>query len=186
MMDAAAPRVSQWTVALDRHEYVSTAGFDEIHAAVLAGLGRPDFAAFVERIDAIGNWDDFKAAVEAQAGSSGLLVFLELDIGSVIVRDPAAAAYRSVRIIAGNPVTMESMTRTTPGAAAFAPVTILVFEAADGVHLRYDTITSAEGGELSAEAAAIAQHLDEAVLTLLADAAGTVPIALRSEDGRSQ
>jgi hypothetical protein len=88
-----------------------------------------------------------------------------------VQRDPDAFAYRVVRVIAGNPVTMESMVRTSPAAGAFAPVTILIFERDDGVHLRYDTLTSAAAGQLSAEALVHAEMLDAAVLSLLRAAA---------------
>ncbi|MEI9954058.1 MAG: hypothetical protein WDO74_35050 [Pseudomonadota bacterium] len=155
------------TIALERHELISAKDFDEVLAAVHAGLGRPDFGAFNRQLSALDDWQAFKHAVAKQAGSSGLLIFLELDLGSVVARDPETPHYRIVRIIAGNHVTMESMVRTTPGAGAFAPVTLLIYERDDGVHLRYDTLTSAVYGELSAEAYRHAQDLDASVLSLL-------------------
>jgi uncharacterized protein (DUF302 family) len=159
------------TVALERHELISDKPFDEVLAAVHAGLGEVDFAAFQRRLALLGDWNAFQAAVAEQAGSSGLLVFLELDLGSVVARDPAAHGYRVVRVIAGNPVTMESMVRSSPAAGAYAPVTMLVFEREDGVHLRYDTLISAADGQLSAEARQHAAELDDAVLSLLRAAA---------------
>ncbi len=155
------------TIALERHEFISDKDFDEVLAALHAGLGRPDFGAFNRQLARLDDWESFKRAVAKQAGSSGLLIFLELDLGSVVARDPEAQHYRIVRIIAGNHVTMESMVRTTPGAGAFAPVTLLIYERDDGVHLRYDALTSAVHGELSVEAYRHAQDLDASVLTLL-------------------
>jgi uncharacterized protein (DUF302 family) len=98
---------------------------------------------------------------------AGLIVFLELDLGAVLDLDPQASGYKILRIIAGDPVTMGRMTRSTPAAGAFAPITVLVYEASDGVRIRYDTLTSAVGLELTDDAAAIARKLDEAVLDLL-------------------
>jgi len=159
------------TVALHRHEVISDRSFDDVLAAVHGGLGTPDFGALERRLEAIDDWIAYQAVVADQAGSSGLMVFLALDLGSVVQRDPDAFAYRVVRVIAGNPVTMESMVRTSPAAGAFAPVTILIFERDDGVHLRYDTLTSAAAGQLSAEALVHAEMLDAAVLSLLRAAA---------------
>jgi uncharacterized protein (DUF302 family) len=159
------------TVALERHEVISDKPFDDVLAAVRSGLGRVDFGAFQRRLASINDWKAFQAAVAEQAGTSGLMVFLELDLGSVVDRDPEAHGYRVVRVIAGNPVTMESMVRTSPAAGAFAPVTMLIFERDDGVHLRYDTLTSAADGELSSDARQHAEALDAAVLSLLHAAA---------------
>ena len=159
------------TVLVERHEFLSTRSFDEVLAAVHAGLGHPDFAALVHRLALETDWDSYQSAVAAETGTSGLMVFLELDLGGVVMRDPAGNRLREVRIIAGNPVTMSSLVRTSPEAGAFAPVTILVFERPDAVHLRYDTLYSSVGDDLDVEARARAKHLDESVLSLLAGAA---------------
>jgi uncharacterized protein (DUF302 family) len=159
------------TVAVERHDLVSRRAFHDVLSRVRAGLGTPDFPALAARLAGIADWAEFRRVVAAQAGSSGLMVFLELDLGGVVARDPEAEGFRSVRLIAGNPVTMESMVRTTPQAGAAAPVTILVFERPDGVHLRYDTAASIAGPELTEEARHRAAELDRAVLALLRSAA---------------
>jgi uncharacterized protein (DUF302 family) len=159
------------TIAVQRHDLVSSAPFDAVLRDVLAGLGRPDFPKFVEHLASIGPWPEYRDAVEAEAGSAGLMVFLQLDVGAVVTRNPEEPSYRSVRLIAGNPVTMSGMAGTAPVAAAFAPVTILVYEAADGVHLVYDTMTSSVP-DLAGHAADTARGLDAEVLGLLRSAAG--------------
>jgi uncharacterized protein (DUF302 family) len=159
------------TVAVERHDLVSSRSFHDVLSRVRAGLGAPDFAALTARLAGIRDWDEFRRVVAAQAGTSGLMIFLELDLGGVVARDPDATPFAAARIIAGNPVTMESMVRTTPQAGAAAPVTILVFERQDGVHLRYDTVASMCGAELTSDAARHAHDLDDAVLSLLESAA---------------
>jgi len=158
---------STWSVELERHEFIFNRRFDDALAAINEGLGHPHFAKFMKRIGAIEDWDGYRAAVTEEAGPAGLILFMELDMGSVIERDPEATGFHAVRIIAGNPVTMESMTRTTPAAGAFAPVTILLFEAKDGVHIRYDTLASAVGAEMTQAASIVARKLDLAVLQLI-------------------
>ena len=47
-----------------------------------------------------------------------------------------------MRFLIGNPLIMKEMAKHVPDAGAYAPVTILVDERADGVHLTYDKMTS--------------------------------------------
>jgi len=54
---------------------------------------------------------------------------------------------------------MKEMAKTVPDAASYAPITILVDERADGVHLSYDSIASL-----------IAPYGSQAALVLLVDA----------------
>ncbi|TGD84808.1 DUF302 domain-containing protein [Mycolicibacterium sp. CH28] len=159
-----------WTVPLQRHEFVSRSSFDTVHQKINAALGHPEFTALQRQLETRTDWMSFTELIEENIGASGLMVFLELDLGAVLARVPDTAAYRVVRIIAGNPATMAAMTRTTPAAGAFAPITILVFEAADGVHCRYDTMVSATSGEITDEARRVAERLDRSVLELLAAA----------------
>ena len=99
--------------------------FDDVVAAVYAGLGRvPNFREAVSWYSARAR-DEFDAMPEPIAGSSGLLEFVSLDLGAVLtIRDPDRTR-RLLRIIAGNPVTMSKMTATVPDAGSYAPVTIL-------------------------------------------------------------
>jgi len=55
---------------------------------------------------------------------------------------------------------------------AHAPVTILIVERPDGVTLSYDRVASAIAPYAGHAASAVAEDLDEAVPTLLRDAAG--------------
>jgi hypothetical protein len=164
---------SESTVEVRRVTVTSTQPFDDVVAAVYAGLGRvPDFGQAVRDWYTARDRDEFDAAVEPMAGSSGLLEFISLDLGAVLaIRDPARSS-RLLRIIAGNPVTMSKMTATVRDAGSYAPVTILIAERPDGVTLSYDRVASAIAPYAGNEASAIAEALDDSVLTLLRDAAG--------------
>jgi hypothetical protein len=63
------------------------------------------------------------------------------------------------------------MIEHAPDAGSYAPVTILIDERADGVHLSYDKMASLLAPYGSAEAMKIAQDLDSKVETLLTAAA---------------
>jgi hypothetical protein len=49
---------------------------------------------------------------------------------------------KSVRLIMGNPLIMQSMTRLVPDAGSYAPVTVLIDQRPDGVHMSYDEMAS--------------------------------------------
>jgi hypothetical protein len=67
---------------------------------------------------------------------------------------------------------MASMTSTVGGAGSYAPVTILVAERPDDVHIAYDRVASAIAPFQSSAASAVAVDLDREVLQLLRSAAG--------------
>jgi hypothetical protein len=76
-----------------------------------------------------------------------------------------------LRLIVGNPLIMKEMARTVPDAASYAPVTILIDERADGVHLSYDLMASLIGPYGSQPALLVAKNLDAKIETLLKAAA---------------
>jgi hypothetical protein len=73
--------------------------------------------------------------VEGAIGASGLMEFLRLDAGSAVRMEGGPEGSRILRLLVGNPLIMSQMARHVPDAAAYAPVTILVVEGGDGVHL---------------------------------------------------
>jgi uncharacterized protein (DUF302 family) len=72
-----------------------------------------------------------------------------------------------VRLVIGNPVIMKEMVKHVPDAASYAPVTVLIDERADGVHMSYDLMASFLAPYGNAEASAVARQLDQKVLALL-------------------
>ncbi len=91
-------------------------------------------------------------------------------LGAVLRRDPAVAAYKIVRIIAGNPLIMKQMTEHVPDAVSYAPVTILVYEQPDGVHVSYDMMASYLAASQNERALQVAKDLDAKVIRLLTEA----------------
>jgi len=155
------------TLAVERVTFTSDRRFDDVLDRVYGGIGRPDMAKFSGDLAAARSFDEFEAVVHDAVGPSDLLRFLELDEDVALKIDPDINAYRLVRIIAGNPLTMSEMTRFVPDAGSYAPVTILVHQAADGVKVSYDTVASALRPYGDARAQAVAENLDRKVLALL-------------------
>jgi uncharacterized protein (DUF302 family) len=75
-----------------------------------------------------------------------------------------------VRLVIGNPLVMKEMAKHAPDAGSYAPITILVDERSDGVHLSYDRMTSLLAPYGNVDASKVAQELDQKVEKLIADA----------------
>jgi len=78
---------------------------------------------------------------------------------------------RIVRLVIGNPLIMKEMAKHVPDAGSYAPVTVLVDERPDGVHLSYDRMASFLAPYGNPDALAVAQSLDKKVEDLLRQAA---------------
>ena len=75
------------------------------------------------------------------------------------------------RLVIGNPLIMREMVKHVPDAGSYAPVTILIDERSDGVHISYDRMASLLAPYENAEALKVAKDLDAKVEALLASAA---------------
>jgi hypothetical protein len=68
--------------------------------------------------------------------------FARFDSGDVLRKETGGKGPKLLRLVVGNPLTMKEMAKLVPDAASYVPLTILVDERADGVHLSYDLIES--------------------------------------------
>jgi len=100
------------------------------------------------------------------------MLFMELDHSAVIRKATDRDNPRMVRLIMGNPLIMQQMARNVPDAGSYAPVTVLVDERSEGVHISYDRMASLLAPYRNSEALAVARVLDKKVETLLSEAAG--------------
>jgi hypothetical protein len=64
------------------------------------------------------------------------------------------------------------MAKHVPDAASYAPITLLVDERANGVHLGYDRMASFLAPYGNAAALAVARDLDSKIERMMRDAAG--------------
>jgi uncharacterized protein (DUF302 family) len=68
-----------------------------------------------------------------------------------------------MRLVIGNPLVMKEMAKHVPDAGSYAPVTVLVDERDDGVHLSYDRMTSFLSPYENPDALKVARELDSKV-----------------------
>jgi uncharacterized protein (DUF302 family) len=95
------------------------------------------------------------------------MLFMELDQGAVIRKETGMDTPKIVRLIIGNPLIMKEMAKHVPGAGSYAPVTVLVDERTDGVHLSYDRMASLLAPYRNPDALEVARSLDTKVEDLL-------------------
>jgi hypothetical protein len=96
--------------------------------------------------------------------------FTRFDLGDIVRKERGPGAPRSLRLIVGNPLIMKQMVERVQMRVR-APVTILIDERLDGVHLSYDTMASFLTSYGSPDAMKVAQDLDSKVEALLTAAA---------------
>jgi hypothetical protein len=87
-------------------------------AAFEAAIGKPDMGEFVARMAAATTFEDMQTIVQNSVGDSGLMEFMRLDHGAVLAKAGVKGAPKSVRIILGNPLIMQSMARLVPDAGS--------------------------------------------------------------------
>jgi uncharacterized protein (DUF302 family) len=96
---------------------------------------------------------------------------MQLDQGAVVQKETGQNTPRIIRLLIGNPLIMKEMAKHVPDAGSYAPVTVLVDERADGVHLSYDRMASFLAAYGNRDALQVAEDLDSKVETLLREAA---------------
>ena len=99
------------------------------------------------------------------------MLFMEFDHGAVVRKSTGRDTPRIVRFVIGNPLIMKEMAKHVPDAGSYAPVTVLVDERADGVHLSYDRMASFLAPYGNRDAQAVARNLDMKIEDLMRQAA---------------
>jgi uncharacterized protein (DUF302 family) len=159
-------------ISVKRVSVVSELPFEVIVATFDSLIGHPDMRAFGEKLRGATSAEELTQVVQQAVSEAGLMEFTRFDLGAVLKRRFGPQAGRSLRIVMGNPVTMSSMTNHVPDAGSYAPVTVLIDERSDGVHLTYDTMESHLMSYRNQSALQRARELDQQVLKVLEQAAG--------------
>jgi len=158
-------------VQLRRFSIVSARPFHEVLNRVTATIGRPDLNAFHKELAATKTAAELEGLVNAASGPSGLMEYIRFDSGEVLRQEHGGQPPRILRLVVGNRLTLKKMIGTVPDVASYAPLTILVDERADGVHLSYDSMASLIAPYGSEAALDVARGLDAKVEALLTAAA---------------
>jgi uncharacterized protein (DUF302 family) len=159
-------------IEVERFTLSSSKPFDQVVAALNSAVGHPDMSQFWKSTHQAQSDGELQKTIEKGLGPTGLMLFAEFDHGAVVRSGTGRATPRMIRFVIGNPLIMRQMAQHVPDAGSYAPVTILVDERADGVHLSYDRMASLLASYNNSEALKVARDLDEKVEALLSTAAG--------------
>ncbi|HEV2992432.1 MAG TPA: DUF302 domain-containing protein [Candidatus Angelobacter sp.] len=158
-------------IEIERFSLTASKPFDQVVAVLNASIGHPDMAEFGRSTHGARSFAELKRAVEKGLSRAGLMLFMQLDQGAVVRKETGRDTPRIIRFIIGNPLIMMEMAKHVPDAGSYAPVTVLVDERADGVHLSYDRVASFLAAYGNRDALQVAEDLDKKVETLLREAA---------------
>jgi uncharacterized protein (DUF302 family) len=160
---------------IERFTVISAKPFDDVVAAIKTSVGNPNMAEFGQAVQAAESAADLEAVVRRVLGRTGLMLFVEFDHGMIVRKGTERQNARIIRLVMGNPLIMKEMAKHVPDAGAYAPVTVLVDERADGVHVSYDRMASLLASYGNNDALSVARDLDAKVEDLLQQAAGKEP-----------
>ena len=159
-------------VEVERFSLTSSKPFDAVVAAFKSAIGEPNMANFFRETRATNSFPDLERVVRSGLGRTDLMLFAEFDLGDILRRESGSKTPKIIRLVIGNPLIMKEMVKHVPDAGSYAPVTILLDQRPDGVHVSYDKMESYLLSYGSLEALAVARDLDAKITTLLRECAG--------------
>ena len=158
-------------IEVERFTLNSSKPFDQVVAALNSAVGHPDMAEFWKSTHRAQSDAELQNTIEKGLGRTGLMLFAEFDHGAIVRKGTGRATPRMIRFVIGNPLIMREMAKHVPDAGSYAPVTVLVDERVDGVHLSYDRMASFLAPYENADGLDVAKDLDAKVEALIASAA---------------
>jgi uncharacterized protein (DUF302 family) len=157
-------------ISVERLSVVSAKPFAAVTAAFESVIARPNIKDFQKKLAGTKTYEDLQRVVERAVGKFGVMEFARFDLGFVLQKEPGGGR-KSLRLLVGNPLIMKEMAKHVPDAGSYAPVTVLIDERADGVHLSYDKMASFLAPYGNADALQVARDLDAKIENLLRTAA---------------
>jgi len=158
-------------IEIERFSVTSSKPFEVVVAAIKASVGQPNMSEFAKSIRSGGSFAELERSVQAGLSKLELMLFMELDQGSILRKESGRDTPKIVRLLIGNPLNMKEMAKHVPDAGSYAPITILVHERPEGVRLSYDRMASFLAPYENADALAVARDLDSKIENLLLEAA---------------
>ena len=155
-------------INVERVSVISRKSFQDVLSKFDAAVGHPNIEEFWKDVAAAKTKSEMESVVESALGPSGFMEFARFDHGGVVHKGESDDHPKVFRLVIGNPLIMREMVKHVPDAGSYAPVTILIDERPDGVHISYDRMSSFLAPYENAEALKVARDLDAKVEALLA------------------
>nr|WP_238179107.1 DUF302 domain-containing protein [Methylobacterium oxalidis] len=164
----------QMTIAkfeVERFSLRSSKPFDAVVTALKSAVGQPDMVEFFKETRATESFPDLEGVVRRGLGRVDLMLFAEFDLGDILRRENGTGTPKIMRFVIGNPLIMKEMVKHVPDAGSYAPITVLIDERPDGVHISYDLMESILLSYGSSKALVVARDLDATITSLLHECA---------------
>jgi uncharacterized protein (DUF302 family) len=158
---------------IERFSMISSKPFEAVLVVLKAAVGHPDMAEFAKAVKDAQTFAELEDSVRRGLGETGLMMFMELDHGAILRQETGLDTPRIVRLLIGNPLIMKDMAKHVPDVGSYAPVTILLDERPDGVHLTFDKMSSLLAPYGNSDALEVARDLDTKIERLLRESAAT-------------
>lgn len=152
---------------VQRVSFTTQIPFREVVSRIDEAIGHPDPVSLRNDTARAETYLELSEVIHKQVGSSGLMEFARFDLGDVLRKPPSGHTGQSLRLILGNPLIMRKMVERVADAGSYAPVTILIDERPDGVHVSYDRMASYLATYQDSESLATARELDAKVEALM-------------------
>ncbi len=157
---------------IERFTLTSSKPFDAVAAALEAAVGRPDMSEFFRAMNGARTFAELEDVVNGSLGRTGLMLFMKFDQGMVLRKESGLDTPKMVRFLLGNPLVMKEMAKHVHDAGSYVPMSVLVDERPDGVHLSYDRLASLLADYGNPDALGVARELDSKIESLLVECAG--------------
>ena len=164
------PFISTKRINVDRVTVTSRKSLQEVLSKFDAAVGHQNIEEFSKRVTAAKTNAEMEKVVQSALGPSGFMEFARFDHGGVVHKEETGDYPKVFRLVIGNPLIMREMVKHVPDAGSYAPVTILIDERPDGVHISYDRMASLLAPYQNVEALKVAKDLDAKVEALFASA----------------
>ena len=158
-------------IDVQRFSLTSRKSFQHVLAALDGAIGHPNMDEFWKAAGEATTKSAMEKVIQSALAPSGFMEFARFDHGGVVHKGASGDYPKVFRLVIGNPLIMRDMVKHVPDAGSYAPVTILIDERPDGVHLSYDRMASLLAPYENPEALKVAKDLDAKVESLLASAA---------------
>ena len=158
-------------INVERVTVTSRKTLEDVLAKFDAAVGHLNIEEFWKSVTAARTNSEMEKLVQSALGPSGFMEFARFDHGGIVHKGETGDHPKVFRIVIGNPLIMREMVKHVPDAGSYAPVTILIDERSDGVHLSYDRMASFLAPYENAAALKVARELDAKVEALLTSAA---------------
>src|SRR5260370_21265239 len=129
-------------VNLQRWSITSPKPFDVVVASVEEAIGRPNMIEFIANMTAATSYEEMQKIVHDSVSEIDLMEFMRLDHGAVLAKAGVNGNPKSVRLVMGNPLIMQSMTRLFPDAGSYASLTVLIDHRPNVLHPSYHQMPS--------------------------------------------